>query len=376
MHLQKAVSLGVSSTIVFLCAHSMAVAATFQDVHVSHPHYEAVRFAQNNGIVNGYPDAMFKPDQTINRAELVKIVVGFVYKDKQQNIEMCPPDVHGTYVDVPPDAWYGHFLCRARDDHIVGGYPDKTFRPDQPISFVEAAKIIANGLTVVVDPAKYEDGVDAQGKSFYKYNGREFPERVVNPWYKGYVDWLATYNAIPLDITSFDQHVTRGQVAEMLYRIVERLSKDSQSYDSIGAASWFSDTNVCSDPPVRGLFLDSDALSFPNKAEYAHLGYIGELLTAEDCGPARLAAFIGNEQGIDSYSGYYPFIVLKEPAAAELLSWLEQVGFESKDGAVHAGIKWEHPSVLQIKTLLEIRKYTHLIDWARCPNCYGTRPSD
>jgi hypothetical protein len=249
-------------------------AAVFTDVNSSNEHIDAITFAQKEGIVGGYPDGTFRPNATINRAEFVKMLIGYIYKDQQTMLDMCR-GVSGSFSDVPRDAWYGHYLCRATDDHIVGGYPDKTFHPDQPITFAEASKMIAEGMTRIVQTSEYNGDT---------YNGFHFPQKTSGTWYEGYINWLADYKAIPTDIQKFDQQMSRGQVAEVFYRLVNKLSKESQTYDSIGNISWFSKTNVCTDPPTRGPLVSSSALVFPVKKEFLLLGYLGELFTAEDCG--------------------------------------------------------------------------------------------
>lgn len=37
---------------------------------------EAVDYLEDEGIISGYPDGTFKPNNSINRAELMKILVG------------------------------------------------------------------------------------------------------------------------------------------------------------------------------------------------------------------------------------------------------------------------------------------------------------
>lgn len=46
----------------------------FSDVPFNHLNAETIDYVQANGIVSGYPDGTFRPDQTINRAEFVKII--------------------------------------------------------------------------------------------------------------------------------------------------------------------------------------------------------------------------------------------------------------------------------------------------------------
>jgi len=96
----------------------------------------------------------------------------------------------------------------AKIKHIIQGYPDGTFHPSNNINFAEAAKIIANSFG-------YQTGSDPI-------------------WYKPYVTALAEHFAIPDTIAAFDYFITRGEMAEMIYRLKANVTdKPSLTYDQI-----------------------------------------------------------------------------------------------------------------------------------------------
>lgn len=95
--------------------------------------YTAVRYL----IVEGYPDGSFKPDQPVNRAEALKILM--------ESGRLGPLDELAElkeFPDVPEDAWFRGYVRKAQAYDIVEGYPDGTFRPAQYITRAEAAKIV------------------------------------------------------------------------------------------------------------------------------------------------------------------------------------------------------------------------------------------
>jgi hypothetical protein len=192
----------------------------FSDVHPDNPYYNALVYLKGNGIVSGYPDGSFKPDNTINRAELTKIIVGAAYTEK--DISDCPafytnqsdyrvilfPDVVFMMVGGNEPAWYFNYVCVGKHEGFIGGYPDGSFKPSNEINFAEAAKIITKGL------------------------GQDIAEGT--PWYKGYVEKLADNGAIPTTIARFDQKITRGEMAEIIYRIKSTASTlPSQQYSDL-----------------------------------------------------------------------------------------------------------------------------------------------
>lgn len=171
------------------------IAAGFSDVTGSHINIDAINYVEANGIVNGYPDGTFKPDDTINRAEFTKIVIESAFPN-QASGSMCFPDVN--------DEWFAKYVCFAKNKNIIGGYPDGTFKPDQEVSFVEAAKIIVNTL---------EEQMTAEAGE---------------AWYKPHANHLGSLSAIPTSVSSLEKKVTRGEIAEIIYRLMADVTnKDS-----------------------------------------------------------------------------------------------------------------------------------------------------
>ncbi|MBI2634476.1 beta-propeller domain-containing protein [Candidatus Peregrinibacteria bacterium] len=167
--------------------------SSFSDIDSDHENYEAVDYLRGEGIVEGYADGTFQTDTSINRAEFLKIMMEsstFLQAKLENGIEGedCYPDVE--------DDWYAKYVCSATELGIVKGYPDGKFRPERVINFAEASKIVANGMNLKQD----EEG---------------------EKWYEKFVVALESENAVPKSIVSFDGDVTRGEMAEMIWRIRE-----------------------------------------------------------------------------------------------------------------------------------------------------------
>lgn len=199
----------------FLCigallfaAVPVAAFASFSDVSPAHPNTDAIQYVQEQGIVSGYADGTFRPDQKINRAEFTKIMVGASLPEGDADCGLTwDTNTDRPFVDVNKRDWFAHDVCRAYMGGLITGYGDGTFHPEQSINFVEAAKIIARAFDLPVSS-------DAK------------------VWYKGYVDALANRKSIPVTIQSFDTKITRGEMAEMIYRLKAGVTnKLSWTYD-------------------------------------------------------------------------------------------------------------------------------------------------
>ncbi|OGJ47713.1 hypothetical protein A2344_01360 [Candidatus Peregrinibacteria bacterium RIFOXYB12_FULL_41_12] len=171
----------------------------FSDVNSGNQFYEAILYAQEEGIIEGYDDNTFRPDDNINRAEFVKIIIESILDSEEISGENCFPDVSNE--------WFAKYVCTAKTNLIIEGYPDGFFHPEYDISFVEAAKIILLGFEI-------ETNSDW------------------DIWYQPFIQELSDKNAIPTTITEIDKEITRGDMVEMIYRLRENiLDSDSMIYE-------------------------------------------------------------------------------------------------------------------------------------------------
>ncbi len=91
------------------------------------------------GVINGHQDGYFRPDGTLNRAEMLKIVLEAKIQNFEQNRERYN---NKCFDDIEAEQWYTHYVCYSKENHIINGYGDGTFRPEAPVSRAEAIKII------------------------------------------------------------------------------------------------------------------------------------------------------------------------------------------------------------------------------------------
>ncbi|MBN2087526.1 beta-propeller domain-containing protein [Candidatus Peregrinibacteria bacterium] len=203
-----------------------AQSVSFTDLYEEHMNETAIQYLKSNKIVQGYDDGTFKPENRINRAEFTKIIIEAKYDDK--DIDKCISNNIGTnlsyvfFPDVKKDEWYAKYVCMAKVNDIIDGYPDGTFKPGNNINFAEASKIIAESLDIKSDTA----GTN-------------------NEWFAGYVKGLENEKAIPSSVQFFDKDITRGEMSEMIWRIKEEVTdKVSSSYTEL--TSPFPNITSCS----------------------------------------------------------------------------------------------------------------------------------
>ncbi|OYV87004.1 MAG: hypothetical protein B7Z63_03125, partial [Ignavibacteriae bacterium 37-53-5] len=87
------------------------------DIKPGHPNYEAIKFLKDQGIVSGYKDGTFKPNQTVNRAEALKMLMTAFEVGTASNS-------NPNFKDVDKSAWFFRPLASAVEKSIVAGYKD------------------------------------------------------------------------------------------------------------------------------------------------------------------------------------------------------------------------------------------------------------
>ena len=160
---------------------------------VGHKYEDAIRYLADHDIIAGYPDGSYKPENSVNRAEFTKIIVG-----AKLGSEPAKPSAN-CFPDVNRNEWYATWVCYAKEHDIIGGYPDGTFKPANNINLAEAAKILVN--TLGVDMSSDDSG----------------------DWYAVFIRSLQNNGYIPDTFTAVSQLVNRSQMAEMVYRIMEEI---------------------------------------------------------------------------------------------------------------------------------------------------------
>lgn len=141
--------------------------ASFADVSEDGWYYSAVTTLASHGIINGYPDGTFRPDQHISRAEFVSICARFF------DLEAGEID----FTDVAESSWAYDDISGAYHMGWINGYPDGCFRPNDDIKRTEVAAVINRVLGRTPDKAFIDShaeelkGFDDVTKSHWNYYG-------------------------------------------------------------------------------------------------------------------------------------------------------------------------------------------------------------
>ena len=114
---------------------SFTASAAFSDVDSSNSYIEAISTLSTLQVINGYEDGSFQPEKEITRAEYTKMIVYMLGMDS-----FTTPIT--TFTDVPESHWANAYIKTAFDMGIINGFDDGTFRPDAPVTYEQALKML------------------------------------------------------------------------------------------------------------------------------------------------------------------------------------------------------------------------------------------
>ena len=112
-----------------------ALAVQYSDIPEYSPYYEAVSYLSEQGILTGYGDGTFLPDNTITRAEAATIITRAAGLGDMLIYE-------AKFTDVDYEHWAFANIIRVSDAGIIDGMGDGTFRPDDDVTYYQIIKMI------------------------------------------------------------------------------------------------------------------------------------------------------------------------------------------------------------------------------------------
>jgi len=120
-------------------ASDLAQALTLNDIQSSWAR-SFITALVSRGVIQGFPDGSFRPDEPVTRAQFAAIVSkAFPQPSSRQAI---------AFADVPEYYWAKDAIQTAYQTGFLAGYPNNTFLPEQSIPRVQVLVALANGLNL------------------------------------------------------------------------------------------------------------------------------------------------------------------------------------------------------------------------------------
>lgn len=156
----------------------------------------AIMALAKDGVISGYDDATFKPQQSIKREEFVKMVISAAHIDL--NKPACKFD------DVEQDKWYAQYVNAAYGAGIISGTSESDFGIGRGITREDMAVIIARLVNVESTDSEFVFADDSAISSYAK-------ESIYKLYRAGLIAGVGNNQFAPKEI------VTRAQAAKIIY---------------------------------------------------------------------------------------------------------------------------------------------------------------
>lgn len=204
----RIISLLLTLAMMLTLAVPMTVSASFTDVNSNHVYHEAINNLSAEGILNGFEDGSFKPQDPVTRAQFTKIIcyalsVGsLTYSDAERSI----------FTDVAPQHWAANNIVTAYKQGIINGMGDGTFAPEANVNYEQAVKMVVCALG-------YEQNATNLGGYPYGYLSVANSKKIIS----GIVD------------CKIGEAMNRGAVAKLIDNMLstERVDEDGITGGSI-----------------------------------------------------------------------------------------------------------------------------------------------
>ena len=97
------------------------------------------------GLTSGYPDGTYRPQNQVTRAEMAV----FLLRAKH-GAEYSPPAASGSAFSDVAGHWAEGWIEQLAEEGITGGYPDGTYRPNNPVTRAEMAVFLVRAFGLFI----------------------------------------------------------------------------------------------------------------------------------------------------------------------------------------------------------------------------------
>lgn len=192
-------------------SYVVEIAEPFSDL-VGHPQERYIEALRLQGVLQGYPDGTVKPDTEVNRAELLKMAM------LSFGLNVLNEASGSPFSDVPRYTWFARFIETGKEEGVIGGYADGSFRPEQTVNRAEALKIILESSRTPFD---------SHPQPTYLFT--DIRETAVDQWFYPYAYFLRQNNIIFPNADGsarLNDPMTRGDLAEIIVRLQNFMNEE------------------------------------------------------------------------------------------------------------------------------------------------------
>lgn len=226
----------------------------FDDVYASHPFAFEIAYLYEEGIINGYSDGTFRPNDPVTRAHAVAMI------GRALNLDDTSRST--GFRDVPANNRFSGYIASAAEKEIVFGFPNNYFRPNWTVTRAQTVAMLDRAFyfpeapdNTFKDMSTHHFAFDAVSRLAYQGVARGYSNNTFRP----------------------DVPVTRAQFSAFLARAIEPsfipekqellmtandILADLQAKKFGDVAAYVSSTDGLTFCPYSGGCIDSGGVTF------------------------------------------------------------------------------------------------------------------
>ena len=135
-HLKKVLAL----VLAFACAFTMFAGAASYSDKADIKATTAVDMLSSLGVIQGYEDGSFKPNTTVTRAQMAKMI--FTIMNGGNDNANAYASLPTKFTDLPTAAWAQGYVRYLQNTGIIAGKSATKFAPNDTVTGLEAAKMV------------------------------------------------------------------------------------------------------------------------------------------------------------------------------------------------------------------------------------------
>src|SRR5690606_34652886 len=195
---KAAVATVLATSGVLVAIPHQANAISFSDLNPNADYYEPIIDLANRKIATGYSNGTFKPNTAITREDAAKMLALTI------DVNITNPKNPG-FKDVTVNNPNYRYIAALAEAGVINGYSDKTFKPKEPITRGQMAKILTLGFKFGISTKLTHGFKDVSNKNANAY------------FIQTLYDLNVTKGKTPVSFDPFNT-VTRGQMATFIWR--------------------------------------------------------------------------------------------------------------------------------------------------------------
>lgn len=162
------------------------------------------------GLIRGFDDGRFQPDQSMTRAQFASLVV--------RAFQPAPKRASLTFTDVSPNFWAASAIDSAYRAGFLSGFPDGSFAPDHALLRVQIWVSLVNGLELATGQSPPTDLL------------QRYTDRASIPSYALAGVAIATQNQLVVNVPELNQLnpnrvASRADVSATVYQALVALKR-------------------------------------------------------------------------------------------------------------------------------------------------------